>query len=98
MDEEWPNIANPSETRFVAGDLERTAIAVIISFGAVIIGGLMAATLVYGRHDGFLFALGAATAAWLAGHAMLFVMPRIYGALLVLAILLAGAATYTLLR
>jgi hypothetical protein len=75
---------------------EKYAIAVIIVFGAVIIGGLMAANLLYGDRSGFLFALGAATAAWVAGHAMLFDRPRIYGALIVLATLMSIASTITL--
>lgn len=75
---------------------EKYAIAVIIVFGAVIIGGLMAANLLYGDRSGFLFALGAATAAWVAGHAMLFDRPRVYGALIVLATLMSIASTITL--
>ncbi|HHZ08172.1 MAG TPA: hypothetical protein GX405_05265 [Rhizobiales bacterium] len=76
---------------------EKYAIAVIIVFGAVIIGGLMAANLLYGDRSGFLFALGAATAAWVAGHAMLFDRPRVYGALIVVATLMSIASTITLI-
>ncbi|CAG1005219.1 MAG: hypothetical protein F9K19_06595 [Rhizobiaceae bacterium] len=75
---------------------EKYAIAVIIVFGAVIIGGLMAATIAFGDRSGFLFALGSATAAWIAGHAMLFDRPRFYGGLIVIATLMAIAATITL--
>lgn len=76
---------------------EKYAIAVIIVFGAVIIGGLMTANLVYGDRGGFLFALGSATAAWIAGHAILFDRPRVYGGLIVLATLMSIASTIALL-
>jgi hypothetical protein len=71
---------------------EKYAIAVIIVFGAVIIGGLMAVTISLGDRSGFFFALGAATAAWIAGHAMLFDRPRVYGVLIVVATLMAIAS------
>jgi hypothetical protein len=95
-DYEWPNIPNASLGAGIGGDLDRSAIAIAIVFGAVIICGLMAASLVYKQRDGFLFALGAATAAWFAGHAMLFDMPRVYGVLIVISALMAGASTITL--
>ncbi len=76
---------------------EKYAIAVIIVFGAVIICGLMTANLVYGDRSGFLFALGSATAAWIAGHAMLFDRPRVYGVLIVVATLMSIASTITLI-
>jgi hypothetical protein len=75
---------------------EKYAIAVIIVFGALIIGGLMAASIAAADQSGFLFALGAATAAWIAGHAMLFDRPGIYGLLVVLAALLAAGSTIVL--
>ncbi len=76
---------------------EKYAIAVIIVFGAVIIGGLMAASIAFGDRSGFLFALGSATAAWIAGHAMLFDRPRVYGVLIVVAALMSIASTITLI-
>lgn len=93
---EWPNIPRPPEGQNLGTDLDRSAIAIAIVFGAVIICGLMAASLVYRQRDGFMFALGAAVAAWFAGHAMLFDLPRIYGVLIVLSALLAGASAVTL--
>ncbi len=75
---------------------EKYAVAVIIVFGAVIIGGLMAATIALGDRSGFFFALGAATCAWIAGHAMLFDRPRVYGVLIALATLMSVAATIAL--
>jgi hypothetical protein len=75
---------------------EKYAIAVIIVFGALIIGGLMAASIAAADRSGFLFALGSATAAWIAGHAMLFDRPGVYGLLVVLAALLAAGSTIVL--
>ncbi|WP_157019136.1 hypothetical protein [Mesorhizobium xinjiangense] len=78
-------------------DLEKYAVAVIIVFGALIIGGLMAATIASGNRDGFLLALGSATLAWIAGHAMMLDMPRFYVVLIGLAALMAMGSTVTLL-
>lgn len=75
---------------------EKYAIAVIIVFGAVIVGGLMGASIGFDNRIGFLFALGSALAGWIAGHAMLFDRPRIYGMLIVIATLLAIASTVRL--
>jgi hypothetical protein len=77
-------------------DLEKTAVAVVIVFGALAIGGLMAATIAFGHHNGFLFALGASVAAWIAGHAMIFNLPHVYGVLIAISILLAVGATLSL--
>jgi len=74
---------------------EKYAIAVIIVFGALIIGGLMAANIAVGDKNGFLFALGGAFAGWLAGHAMLFDRPRIYGLLIVIASAFAIGAIFS---
>ncbi|HEU4987533.1 MAG TPA: hypothetical protein VFT89_10765 [Rhizobiaceae bacterium] len=74
-------------------NFEQYAVAVIIVFGALIVGGLMGATIGFGERDGFFFALGSATAAWIAGHALLFDRPRLYGGLVVVAILMAIGAT-----
>jgi hypothetical protein len=72
---------------------EKYGVAVIIVFGALIVGGLMGATIGSGNRAGFLFALGSATAGWIAGHAMLFDRPRIYGVLIIIATLMAIAST-----
>lgn len=74
-------------------NFDKAAIAVIIVFGAVIIGGLMAANLAIGDRNGFLFALGAAFAAWIAGHMILFDLPRAYAALIAVAALMAVGST-----
>jgi hypothetical protein len=75
---------------------EKYAIAVIIVFGAVAIAGLMGANIMTGDRGGFLLALGSATCGWIAGHAMLFDQPRIYGILVVLAALFAVGSTVAL--
>ncbi len=77
-------------------NFEKYAVAVIITFGALIVGGLMAAALTYRDRDAFLFALGATTLAWIAGHAMIFDMPRLYAALIGFATLMAMGSTIAL--
>ncbi|HMM64513.1 MAG: hypothetical protein WA975_09115 [Mesorhizobium sp.] len=74
-------------------NFDKAAIAVIIVFGALILGGLMAANLVAGDRNGFLFALGAAFVAWIAGHTILFDLPRVYAVLIALSALMAVAST-----
>lgn len=74
-------------------NFDKAAIAVIIVFGALVIGGLMAANLAIGDRNGFLFALAAAFAAWIAGHMILFDLPRIYAALVGIAVLMGVAST-----
>jgi hypothetical protein len=53
----------------------------------------MAANLAIGDRNGFLFALGAAFAAWIAGHMILFDLPRAYAALIAIAALMAVGST-----
>lgn len=77
-------------------DLERYAIAIIVVFGALAIGGLMAAAISAEDRSSFLFALGGAAAAWLAGYAMVFHLPRALALLIVTALLMAVASTLTL--
>jgi hypothetical protein len=74
-------------------NFDKAAIAVIIVFGALIVGGLMAANLVVGDRNGFLFALGSGFAAWIAGHMMLFDLPRAYAVLVGVAAIMAVAST-----
>jgi hypothetical protein len=64
---------------------EKYAVAVIIVFGALIIGGMMAAGLAMGDRPAFLWSFGAAFLAWVSGHAILFDRPRIYGVLIIAA-------------
>ncbi|WP_165779638.1 hypothetical protein [Mesorhizobium sanjuanii] len=79
-----------------SNDFEKYAVAVIIVFGALIIGGLMAAAMAFGHRNGFLFALGGATAAWISGNALLLDRPRIYALFVGIAALMLVASTLTL--
>lgn len=54
------------------------AVAIIIVFGALVIGGLMAASIAFSERDAFFLALGAATAAWISGHAVFLDRPRTF--------------------
>ncbi|GLS33331.1 hypothetical protein SAMN04488498_105119 [Mesorhizobium albiziae] len=62
---------------------EKYAVAVIIVFGALIVGGLMAAGLSMGDRPAFLWALGGGFFGWLSGFSVLFDRPRIYGGLII---------------
>jgi hypothetical protein len=75
-------------------NFDKAAIAVIIVFGALCVGGLMAANLAVHDRNGFLFALGAGFAAWIAGHAILFDLPRVYAILVAIAVAMAIASTF----
>ena len=88
------NVIGPSMGS--GNDFEKYAVAVIIVFGALIIGGLMAAAMTFGHRNGFLFALGGATAAWISGNALLLDRPRIYAAFVVIAALMLVGSTLTL--
>jgi hypothetical protein len=75
---------------------EKYAISVIIVFGALVTGGLMMAGMAFDDKGTFLFALGAAIAAWVSGHAVLFNKPRLYGVLILGAMLLTTASIWQL--
>lgn len=77
---------------------ERYASALTITFGALIIGGLMAANIVHGDQAGFMFALGAAVAAWLCAPAVLFNKPAAYRALLIVTALFVIASIYRFIK
>ncbi len=63
-------------------NFEKYALALMVVFGALIIGGLMAVHIAWEHKAGFLYALGAAVVVWAAGFAVLFDKPRLYGLLL----------------
>ncbi|PRD43338.1 hypothetical protein C5748_11530 [Phyllobacterium phragmitis] len=73
-------------------DYERYATGLLIVFGALIIGGLMAVNITVADKPGFLFALGAAIVAWFSAFAVLFDRPRLYGIMIATAIALVGAS------
>lgn len=79
-------------------DFEKSAILIIVTFGALAIGGLMAANLVYGDRPGFLFALGSAAFAWVAGYTMLYNKPNAFRWTLAGALLFALASTVVFIR
>lgn len=76
---------------------EKYAVAVIIVFGALMIGGLMAAGLALDDRPAFLWALGAAFFGWIAGHAVLFDRPRLYGGLIVVSAVFSIASIVALM-
>ena len=75
-------------------NFDKAGIAVIIVFGALCLGGLMAANLVEGERSGFLLALAASLTAYIAGYAVLFDLPRFYAVLIGVALLLGMASTF----
>jgi hypothetical protein len=77
-------------------NFEKYAVAVIIVYGAVIIGGLMAASIAFDHRNGFLYALGGGTAAWISGNALLLDRPRIYAVFVGIAAVMLIASTITL--
>lgn len=78
-------------------DFEIAAVVIIAVFGALTIGGLMAATIAYGDRGGFLLALGASTVAWAAGHAMILQKPAVFRWLVIVSVVMAAAATAILI-
>ncbi|WP_208441129.1 hypothetical protein [Bartonella raoultii] len=68
-------------------DYEKFATGLLVIFGALIIGGLMAVHIVLMNKPGFLFALTAAIFGWFSAFAVLFDKPKVYLALIMLAIL-----------
>jgi hypothetical protein len=79
-------------------NFEKYALALMVVFGALIIGGLMAVHIAWGHKAGFLYALGAAVIVWGAGFAVLFDKPRLYGLLLLVATALITASVVVLVR
>lgn len=79
-------------------NFEKYALALMVVFGALIIGGLMAVHIAWEHKAGFLYALGAAVVVWSAGFTVLFDKPRIYGLLLLVAIALITASVVVLVR
>ncbi|AFR26630.1 hypothetical protein RM11_0915 [Bartonella quintana RM-11] len=73
-------------------DYEKFATGLLIVFGALIIGGLMAMHIVLMNKPGFLFALTAASAGWFSAFAVLFDKPKIYLGLIIFAILCVASS------
>ena len=72
--------------------VEKFALSIMLLFGALIIGGLMAIGIAWNDKPAFLYALGSAVVVWGSSFAVLFGKPTIYGAVLVVAILLIAAS------
>ena len=79
-------------------NFEKYALALMVVFGALIIGGLMAVHIAWVRKAGFLYALAAAIVVWAAGFAVLFDKPRVYGFLLLVAAAFITASIVVLVR
>ncbi|GHC75546.1 hypothetical protein [Limoniibacter endophyticus] len=77
---------------------ETYAVAVIIVFGALLIGGMMAAGIAWSDRPVFLWAMGAAFFAWIAGHAVLFYRPRFYGLMILCSTAFTLASIVALIR
>lgn len=75
---------------------EQYGISVIIVFGALAVGGLMLVGGAVADKGVFLFALGAALAGWVSGHAVLFNKPKLYGGLVLLAVILCAGSVWQL--
>jgi hypothetical protein len=75
---------------------EHYGVTVIITFGALAIAGLMGAGLALDDKGVFLFAFGAALCGWVSGHAVLFNRPKLYGALVLGAVVLCALSVLQL--
>ncbi|VEJ45738.1 hypothetical protein [Bartonella vinsonii] len=73
-------------------DYEKFATGLLIVFGALIIGGLMAMHIVLMNKPGFLFALAAAIVGWFSAFAVLFDKPKVYLGLIILAMLCVASS------
>jgi hypothetical protein len=82
----------------MSDDFEKSAIFIIVVFGALTIGGLMAANLFYGQRSGFLFAVGSSTFAWCTGYAMIYNKPALFRWLLAGTIAMSVVSTLYIVR
>ena len=76
--------------------VEKFALSIMLLFGALIVGGLMAIGIAWNDKPAFLYALASAVVVWGSSFAVLFSKPTIYGALLVVAVLLVAASIRTI--
>jgi len=76
-------------------DSEHFAVMLMMIFGALILGGLMAVGIAWHDKPTFLFALFGTVSAWAAAFPVMFDRPRIYGILLVVCILCTAASITT---
>ncbi|WP_332065956.1 hypothetical protein [Bartonella sp. CB189] len=73
-------------------DYEKFATGLLIVFGALIIGSLMAMHIALMNKTGFLFALAAAIIGWFSAFAILFDKPKSYLVLIMLTILCVSSS------
>ncbi|WP_208432463.1 hypothetical protein [Bartonella taylorii] len=73
-------------------DYEKFATGLLIVFGALIIGGLMAMHIALTNKPGFLFALAAAVVGWFSAFAVIFDKPKVYLGLIILAMLCVASS------
>lgn len=69
---------------------EKLGFAIMVVFGAIIIVGLLAFGIGWEDKPAFLYALSAAVAVWVSSFAVVFDRPRIFGLMLVVAIVFVG--------
>ena len=72
--------------------VEKFALSIMLLFGALIVGGLMAIGIAWSNKPAFLYALASAVVVWGSAFAVLFNKPTIYGGLLVVAGFLIAAS------
>lgn len=68
-------------------DYEKFATGLLIIFGALVIGGLMAMHIAIANKPGFLFALSGGIVGWFSAFAVLFDKPRLYLVMIIVAVI-----------
>jgi hypothetical protein len=79
-------------------DSDKFALNLMIVFGAMIVGGLMLAGLMWNDKPTFLYALGATVSIWFCSFAVIFDRKRAYLLLLLIAIGLVAASITAFVR
>ena len=77
-------------------DSEHFAVMLMVVFGSLVLGALMAIGVAWHEKPTFLFALAATVCAWTAAFPVLFDRPRLYGILLVVCVLLTAGSIVSL--
>ncbi len=79
-------------------DSEHFAVMLMVVFGSLILGALMAVGIFWHDKSTFLFALAATICAWSAAFPVLFDKPRLYGILLVVCVVLTAGSVISLIN
>ena len=69
---------------------EKLGFAIMVVFGAIVIVGLIGVGIAWNDKPAFLYALSAASAVWVSSFAVVFDRPRIFGLMLIVAMVLVG--------